>query len=60
MAYDYIIDWDDAEARLETLWNTPEALQSLSREIPPQDVIRRKLKHLLETDEAPKWYKYGG
>ena len=109
MAYGYIIDWDDAEARGRALWNTPEALQTLVRsielsfvmhmrrqcqahwprtslrpvrlqgmtyscitladnigdwnspgsEVPPQDAIE-KLKHLLETDEEPKWYKYEG
>jgi hypothetical protein len=33
MAYGYIIDWDDAEARGRALWNTPEALQTLVRSI---------------------------
>jgi hypothetical protein len=109
MAYGYIIDWDDAEARGKALWSTPEALQGLSRsvelsfvmhmrrqcqaywpkaslrpvrfqgmtyscitladnigdwnspgdDIPPQNVIET-LKHLLETGEEPKWYKYEG
>jgi hypothetical protein len=33
MAYGYIIDWNVAKARGETLWNTPEARQSLVRSV---------------------------
>jgi hypothetical protein len=34
-------------------WNSPGSV------VPPRDVIE-KLKHLLETDKEPKWYKYEG
>lgn len=33
MAYGYVIDWDDAQARGKALWNTPEVLQTLVRSI---------------------------
>jgi hypothetical protein len=33
MAYGYIIDWNIAKARGETLWNTLEARQSLVRSV---------------------------
>jgi hypothetical protein len=33
MTYGYIIDWDVAQRRGETLWNTPEARESLVRSI---------------------------
>ena len=34
-------------------WNSPGS------ELPPQGVVE-KLKHLLETDEEPEWYRYEG
>ena len=33
MAYGYIIDWDIAQQRGETLWNTPEEREGLVRSI---------------------------